>query len=43
MELKKKLHENIYYYTNVFENPKEMIEMLEALEKDETSHEAIST
>ena len=42
MELKKKLHENVYYYTNVFENPKEMIEMLESLEKDETSHQAIT-
>jgi len=37
-----KLHENIYYYENVFENHKEMIDALEELENDSSTHEAIS-
>jgi hypothetical protein len=37
-----KLHENIYYYTDVFENAKEMIDVLEELENDSTTYKAIS-
>ena len=37
-----KLHENIYYYEDVFENAQEMIDILEDLEKDTTTYQAIS-
>jgi hypothetical protein len=37
-----RLHENIYYYENVFENHKEIINALEELENDPTTYEAIS-
>jgi hypothetical protein len=42
MELKKKLHENVYYYTNVIPNAKEILEIVEKLESDSASYPAIS-
>ena len=37
-----KLHENIYYYENVFENHKEIIDILEELENETSTHQAIT-
>jgi hypothetical protein len=42
MQLKEKLHENVYYYTNVFENHKEIVELLEKLEEDPNTYKAIT-
>jgi hypothetical protein len=42
MELKKKFHENVYYYTNVVPNAKEILEIVEKLEKEPASYPAIS-
>ena len=42
MELKKKFHENVYYYTDVVPNAKEILEIVEKLEKEPASYPAIS-
>jgi hypothetical protein len=42
MELKKRLHDNVYYYTNIFDNPKDLVRIIEELESDPDSYEAIS-
>lgn len=42
MKLEKKLHENVYYYENVFDNPQWVIDSLNHLDKDENTYEAIT-
>lgn len=42
MKLEKKLHENVYYYENVFDNPQWIIDTLNYLDKDENTYEAIT-
>lgn len=37
-----KYHENVYYYENVFENPKWIIDSINYLDKDEKTHNSIS-
>jgi hypothetical protein len=41
MYLKEKLHENVYYYTDVFDDPKRVIDLIEKLDLDERSYPAI--
>jgi hypothetical protein len=36
-----KLHPDIYYYTDVFENPKETIRLIEELDKNPESYRVI--
>jgi hypothetical protein len=42
MKLEKRFDENVYYYTNVFEDPKWIIDSLEKLDKDPETHKAIT-
>lgn len=42
MKLEKQLHENVYYYTGVFDNPKKLLDIVEELESDPQSYPAIS-
>lgn len=42
MKLEKKFHENVYYYTEVFDNPQKLLEIVEELEKHPSSYPAIS-
>lgn len=42
MKLEKKLHENIYYYTGVFDNPQWIIDSLEKIDDDESTYKAIT-
>jgi hypothetical protein len=37
-----KLHENVYYYTDVLENPKEFLALVEKLDEDPESYHAIT-
>lgn len=37
-----KLHDNVYYYKKVFENPQSIIDAIEILEQDEATHTAIT-
>lgn len=41
MKLEQKLHENVYYYTDVIEDPKKVLEMIERLDTIEASYGAI--
>jgi hypothetical protein len=41
MKLEEKLHENVYYYTDVIEDPKKVLAMIERLDEIEESYPAI--
>lgn len=41
MKLEQKLHENIYYYTDVLEDPKKVLDLIELLDTKEESYSAI--
>jgi hypothetical protein len=41
MHLEKKLHENVYLYENVIEDPKKLLALLEELDLDPTTHSTI--
>jgi hypothetical protein len=41
MKLEKKLHENVYYYTDVFTDAQNVIDLIEKLDGDERSYPAI--
>jgi hypothetical protein len=42
MELKKRFHENVYYYTNVFEDAKKLIALVEEIDSDPRTYTAIT-
>jgi hypothetical protein len=42
MKLEKKLHEDVYYYTEVFDNPQKLLDIVEEIEKDPLTYPAIS-
>lgn len=42
MKLEKRFHENVYYYTEVFDNPQKLLEIVEELENHPSSYPAIS-
>lgn len=42
MKLEKRFHENVYYYTEVFDNPKKLLDIVEELENYSSSYPAIS-
>lgn len=42
MKLEKRLHENVYYYTEVFEDPKKLLDIVEEIEHDPSTYPAIS-
>ncbi len=41
MQLEQKLHENVYYYTDVFADPQKVIDLIEKLDEDERTYSVI--
>jgi cephalosporin-C deacetylase-like acetyl esterase len=42
MKLEKRLHEDVYYYTEVFDDPRKLLDIVEELENESSTYPAIS-